>query len=102
SETREIVGRAPDASKLKATAEIGQQLMADIAEIEKQTVAAKAAVQVAAQDAAARSELAAEVGLAAGQLRTEVETLAKLLKPAGDSGLAPGADQITVAARREP
>src|SRR6185295_7767215 len=91
----------PDASKLKATAEIGQQLMGDIAEIEKQTVAAEAAVQVAAQDAAARSELAAEVGLAAGQLLTEVETLAKLLKPAGDSGLPPVLDRIKVASGYE-
>ncbi|MBX9590647.1 MAG: AAA family ATPase [Hyphomonadaceae bacterium] len=97
SQVREIVGRAPDASKLKATAEVGQQLMADIADIEQQTLAAEAAVQAAAQDAAARSAVAAEVGLAAGQLRTEVETLAKLLKPAGDSGLPPVLDGIKVA-----
>lgn len=101
TQVREIVGRAPDASKLKAAAEAGQQLMADIAEIEQQTIAAEAAVQAAAQEAAAKSELAAEVGLAAGQLRTEVETLAKLLKPAGDSGLPPVLDQIKVAAGYE-
>ena len=101
SQVREIVGRAPDASKLKATAEVGQQLMADIAEIEQQTLAAEAAVQTAGADAAAKSELAAEVGLAAGQLRTEVETLAKLLKPAGDSGLPPVLDQIKVASGYE-
>ena len=101
SQVREIVGRAPDASKLKATAEAGQQLMADIAEIEQQTVAAEAAVQAAAQDATAKSELAAEVGLAAGQLRTEVETLAKLLKPTGDSGLPPVLDHIKVASGYE-
>ncbi len=34
AQTREIVGRAPDASKLKAATEVGQKLMADIAEIE--------------------------------------------------------------------
>ncbi len=100
-QVREIVGRAPDASKLKATAEIGQQLMADIAAIEQQTLAAEAAVQTAGADAAAKSELAAEVGLAAGQLRTEVETLAKLLKPAGDSGLPPVLDHIKVASGYE-
>ena len=49
----------------------------------------------------AKSELAAEVGLAAGQLRTEVETLAKLLKPAGDSGLPPVLDHIKVASGYE-
>ncbi len=36
AQTREIVGRAPDASKLKAAAELGQQLMAEIAGIEAQ------------------------------------------------------------------
>ena len=101
AQTREIVGRAPDASKLKAAAEVGQQLMAAIAEIESQTVAAEAAVQAAAADATGKSELAAEVGLAAGQLKTEVETLAKLLKPAGDSGLPPVLDHIKVASGYE-
>jgi chromosome segregation protein len=97
AQTREIVGRAPDASKLKAAAEVGQQLMADIAEIETQTLAAEQAVQAAAADAKAKSDVAAEVGLAAGQLKTEVDTLAKLLKPAGDSGLPPVLDHIRVA-----
>ena len=32
-----------------------------------------------------------------GQLKTEVDTLAKLLKPAGDGGLPPILDQIAVA-----
>ena len=41
AQTREIVGRAPDASKLKAAAEIGQTLMAEIAEIEARTVTAE-------------------------------------------------------------
>ena len=70
AQTREIVGRAPDASKLKAATEVGQRLMADIA-------------------------------LTAGQLKTEVETLAKLLKPAGDSGLPPVLDHIKVASGYE-
>jgi chromosome segregation protein len=96
AQTREIVGRAPDASKLKAAAEAGQQLMAEIARIEQQTVAAEAAVQAAAADATEKGELAAEVGLTAGQLRTEVETLSKLLKPAGDSGQPPVLDHIKV------
>src|SRR5947207_13234286 len=81
AQTREIVGRAPDASKLKAATELGQKLMADIAAIEAQTVVAEETVQAAAADAAAKSEVAREVGLAAGQLKTEVDTLAKLLKP---------------------
>ena len=55
-------------------------------------------MQAAAAEAKAKSEAAAEAGLAAGQLKTEVETLAKLLKPAGDSGLPPVLDQIKVAA----
>ena len=97
AQVREIVGRAPDASKLKSTAEVGQQLMADIAAIEQQTIAAEASVQAAAADAAAKRELAAELGLAAGQIKTEVETLAKLLQPAGDSGLPPVLDHIKVA-----
>src|SRR3954470_4809997 len=40
AQTREIVGRAPDASKLKAATELGQQLMAEIASIEAETLAA--------------------------------------------------------------
>ena len=101
AQTREIVGRAPDASKLKAAAEIGQTLMAEIAEIEARTVAAEDAVQAAAADAKAKAEAAARLGLTAGQLKTEVETLAKLLMPAGDSGLPPVLDQIKVAAGYE-
>jgi chromosome segregation protein len=97
-QTREIVGRAPDASKLKVAAEAGQKLMAEIAAIEARTVAAEEAVQAAAADAKAKSDIAAEVGLAAGQLKTEVKTLAKLLKPAGDSGgLPPVIDRVKVA-----
>jgi chromosome segregation protein len=96
AQTREIVGRAPDASKLKATAEAGQRLMAEIAAVEQQTVAAEAAVQAASAEAAVKADEAAEAGLVAGRLRTEVETLSKLLTPAGDSGLPPVLDQIKV------
>ena len=71
SQVREIVGRAPDASKLKATAEAGQQLMADIAEIEQQTVAAEAAVQAAAarRDRQERARRRSRVGSRAAQDR---------------------------------
>ena len=101
AQTREIVGRAPDASKLKAAAETGQLLMAEIADIETRTIAAEDAVQAAAADAKSKAETAAKLGLTAGQLKTEVETLAKLLMPAGDSGLPPILDQIKVAAGYE-
>jgi chromosome segregation protein len=97
TQTREIVGRAPDASKLKAATEVGQQLMADIAAIEAKTVAAEDAVQAAAAYATASSDAAAQAGLAAGQIRTEMETLAKLLKPADESGIPPVLDQVKVA-----
>ena len=75
--------------------------MAEIAKIEAETLAAEEAVQAAAADAKAKSEAAAETGLAAGQLKTEVETLAKLLTPAGDSGLPPVLDRIKVEAGYE-
>ncbi len=101
AQTREIIGRAPDASKLKAATEAGQKLMADIAAIEAETIVAEAAVQAAATEASAKTEVAAEVGLAAGQLKTEVETLAKLLKPAGDSDLPPVLDAVKVASGYE-
>ncbi len=101
AQTREIVGRAPDAAKLKAAAELGQQLMAEIADIEAKTLAAEDAVQAAAADARAKSEAAAESELSAGQLKTEVETLAKLLVPAGDTGLPPVLDQVKVEAGYE-
>jgi chromosome segregation protein len=95
-QTREIVGRAPDASKLKTATEVGQKLMADIAAIEAKTGAAEEAVQAAAIEAKARNDAAAEAGLTAGQIKTEVETLTKLLKPAEDSGLPPVLDQVKV------
>ena len=100
-QTREIVGRAPDASKLKAAAELGQRLMAEIANIETETLAAEEAVQSAAADSRSKSDAAAQASLAAGQLTTEVETLAKLLTPAGDAALPPVLDQIKVEAGYE-
>jgi len=101
AQTREIVSRAPDASKLKAAAELGQQLIAGIAEIEAQTLAIEEAVHATAGEAKDKSEQAAEASLAAGQLKTEVETLAKVLKPTDDSGLPPVLDQIKVEAGYE-
>jgi chromosome segregation protein len=97
AQTREIIGRAPDASKLKAAADLGQQLIADIAGIEARTVAAEEAVQGADADSKTKAEVAAEVGLAAGRLKTEVETLAKLLKPADEDAPPPVLDDIKVA-----
>src|SRR5215471_12037949 len=47
AQTREIVGRAPDASKLKAATELGQHLMAEIADIEANMLTAEDAVQAA-------------------------------------------------------
>jgi chromosome segregation protein len=101
AQTREIVGRAPDASKLKVTAEAGQRQMTEIAVIEAQALAAEEAVQAAALEAEAKSDAASQADLAAGTLKTEVETLKKLLKPSGDSGLPPILDQIRVAAGYE-
>ena len=100
-QTREIVGRAPDASKLKAATEVGQKLMADIAAVEAKAAVAEEAVQAAAGEAKARNDAAAAAGLAAGQIKTEVETLTKLLKPAEESGLPPVLDRIEVASGYE-
>jgi chromosome segregation protein len=100
-QTREIVGRAPDASKLKAATEVGQKLMADIAAIEAAAAAAEEAVQAAAAQAKAGNDAAAAASLAAGQIKTEVETLTKLLKPAEESGLPPVLDRIKVASGYE-
>jgi len=101
AQTREIIGRAPDASKLKAASELGQQLMAEIASIEAETLAAEEAVQATSAEARAKTAEASEAGLLAGQLKTEVETLAKLLTPAGDAGLPPILDAIKVEAGYE-
>jgi chromosome segregation protein len=100
-QTREIVGRAPDASKLKAATEIGQKLMADIADIEAEAAAAEEAVQAAAAEAKAGNDAAAAASLAAGQIKTEVVTLTKLLKPAEESGLPPVLDRVKVASGYE-
>ncbi len=96
AQTREIIGRAPDASKLKAAADLGQQLMTEIAEIEAQAIAAEEAAQDADADAKAKTEVATEVGLTAGRLKTEVETLTKLLKPADEGAPPPVLDDIKV------
>jgi len=101
AETREIVGRAPDASKLKVTAELGQRLMTEIAVIEAQTLTAEEAAEAATLDAQAKTEAAVEADLAAGKLKTEVETLKKLLQPSGAAGLPPILDQIRVASGYE-
>ena len=97
AQTREIVGRAPDASKLKVTAEAGQRLMTEIAVIEAQALAAEEAAQAAALEAQAKSDAAIEADLAAGKLKTEVETLRKLLQPSGSNGLPPVLDSVRVA-----
>ncbi|RTL72687.1 MAG: chromosome segregation protein SMC [Hyphomicrobiales bacterium] len=93
---REIVGRAPDASKLQQATDLGQQLTAEVAEIEAQTVAAEELVHDTAEEAKSRSEASQQMTLAAGQLRTEYETLAKVLTPAGSTGLPPILDQVKV------
>jgi chromosome segregation protein len=101
AQTREIVGRAPDASKLKAATELGQQLMAEITNIEASTLIAEEAVQAAFVEAKTKRDAAVEAGLAAGQLKTEVETLAKLLTPAAEVDLPPVLDAIKVEAGYE-
>jgi chromosome segregation protein len=101
TQTREIVGRAPDAAKLKAATDAGQRLMAEIAAIETKTVAAEEAAQAASAHAKASSDAAAQARLAAGQIKTEMETLAKLLKPADESGVPPVLDQVKVASGYE-
>jgi chromosome segregation protein len=85
-QTREIVGRAPDASKLKAATEVGQKLMADIAAIEAETAAAEERCRRPPPGQGEERRRRGS-GLAAGQITTEVETLTKLLKPAEESGL---------------
>jgi chromosome segregation protein len=96
SQMREIAGRAPDASKLKSTAELGQSLMASLSDVEAQALAAEEAVVSRASAAKGQREQAAAVILSAGQLKAEVDTLLKLLRPAGDVDVPLMVDQITV------
>ena len=98
---REIVGRAPDASKLQAAADLSQALLVELSDIEAQTLAAEDLVHTTANEARSRSEASAQLNLAAGQLRTEFETLAKLLVPVGHTGLPPVLDQVQVEAGYE-
>src|SRR5262249_35051973 len=72
-----------------------------IADIGARTLAVEANLNEAAREAKAKSDAAAAAGLAAGRLATEVETLAKVLRPAGDGALPPVLDQITVEAGYE-
>ncbi len=97
AQLREIAARAPDASKLKSTSELGQSLMASLGDVETGALAAEEKALATAADAKGRREAAATLILSAGQLRTEVDTLLKLLRPAGDLDVPLMVDQITVA-----
>ena len=97
TQLREIAARAPDASKLKSTSELGQSLMASLGDVETDALAAEELALTTAADAKARREVAAASILSHGQLKTEVDTLLKLLRPAGDIDVPLMVDQITVA-----
>ena len=97
TQKREVAARAPDAQKLKLTAETGQRLMSEIGDIEAQALAAEDRAAELAGEAKSRREAAQLAHLKASQLSTEIETLSKLLRPAREDGLPPVLDQIRVA-----
>ena len=93
---KEITGRAPDADKLNAISEKGQQLAKEITVIETQALAAEEASKTAHGTARQRRDDAARVRLAANAFSTERETIAKLLAPANDGDFPPVVDNIRV------
>ena len=88
-QTREVTGRAPDAIKLAETSEAGQRLARETAEIEARMLSAEERVEELARVAKAKREEAQKAKLDAGAIAAERETLAKLLVPVRDDGLAP-------------
>ncbi len=97
AQMREIAARAPDASKLRSTAELGQTLMASLGDVETEALNAEEKVLSIAAQAKGQRESAAATILNAGQLKAEVDTLLKLLRPAGDLDVPLMVDQIKVA-----
>ncbi len=96
-QTREIAARAPDAAKLKATADAGQTLAREISEIEKAALAAEDHARTLAADAKTHRDEAAKARLTLSALKTERETLHKLVAPPREDGLPPVVDQLRVA-----
>jgi chromosome segregation protein len=96
-QTREVTGRAPDAIKLAETSEAGQRLARETAEIEARMLSAEERVEELARVAKAKREEAQKAKLDAGAIAAERETLAKLLVPVRDDGLAPIVDSLEVA-----
>lgn len=95
-QAREVTARAPDLQKLKATTDLGQQLMGEIADIETQSLEAEERLAIAAREVARRREAASAAVLSASQVKTEADTLLKLLKPSGEGGFELVVDQISV------
>ncbi|MGQ0672868.1 MAG: chromosome segregation protein SMC [Hyphomicrobium sp.] len=95
-QAREIAGRAPDADKLKATADAGQALSREIDTIEQATLAAEDQVRTLAAQLHARREDAGRARMAASALKTERETLLKLVAPPRADGLPPVVDRLRV------
>ncbi len=93
---KDITGRAPDAEKLNAISEKGQQLAKQITEVEAQALAAEEASKTAHGVARQRRDDAAKVRLSANAFSTERETIAKLLAPANDGDFPPVVDNIRV------
>ena len=101
AQSRDIIGRAPDAAKLKALNELGAQLLEKYAANDSAAIDAEALVQETSATLKSRREDAQSTRLAAERLAVEVETLLKLLKPQGDNGFPPIVDRIAVDAGYE-
>ncbi|HRK19044.1 MAG TPA: chromosome segregation protein SMC [Hyphomicrobiaceae bacterium] len=92
----EIMGRAPDASKLTALSEEAHSFAAGLEEREQLLMDAEARVLSTSAALKPVREAAQAALMKSDRLRTEVETLMKLLKPQGDGALPPVVDQMRV------
>ncbi len=95
-QTQEIMGRAPDAHKLKEFTETAQQLASSIASIEEAAMRAEELATRCAADREDKRQQSSQADLAARALKAECETLTKLLLPTNQADARPIVDNLTV------
>ncbi len=95
-QTQEIMGRAPDAHKLKEFTETAQQLASSIASIEEAAMRAEELATRCAAEREDKRQQSSQADLAARALKAECETLTKLLLPTNQADARPIVDNLTV------
>jgi chromosome segregation protein len=96
-QVREIVSRAPDATRLAELQQAGQRSTEELKQLEDLTADAESRLQIASAQAAARREALQQASLDTRALETELATLTTLLQTSGSEDFPPILDSLTVA-----